>query len=159
MIHTIKLPLQFKLCPPMSSSLDSIIQQPFFFPIPSTPPTHFYMLFINRWYFRKKRWMYVCMIMVGLWHHCCCCRVFVIWPLKKPFSLQVNSSVVWETICWVFFCLFLINNYWNYFINEIKWGPLSTKVVRLHSTGYLFTTHNQCCVPSNPEVDRKISYI
>ena len=34
-------------------------------------------------------------------------------------------------------------------------GPLSTKVVRLHSASYLFTINNQACVPANPEVDRK----
>ena len=31
--------------------------------------------------------------------------------------------------------------------------------MRLHSTGYLFITNNQSCVPVNPEVDRKISSI
>ena len=36
---------------------------------------------------------------------------------------------------------------------------LSTKVLRLHSTGYLSTTYNQACVPANPEVGSKISYI
>ena len=36
---------------------------------------------------------------------------------------------------------------------------LSIKVVRLHSTGYLCIANNQSCVPVNPEVGRKISYI
>jgi hypothetical protein len=31
--------------------------------------------------------------------------------------------------------------------------------MRLHNTGYLFTINNQACVPANPEVGRKISYM
>ena len=39
-------------------------------------------------------------------------------------------------------------------------GPFSTKVLRLHSTGYLFTINNPACAPANPEVGRKnIIYI
>ena len=44
------------------------------------------------------------------------------------------------------------------YLITVKWGPLFTKVLRLHSTGYLSTTNNQDCGPANPEVGRKISY-
>ena len=89
-------------------------------------------------------------------------------------------SVLWNyyIILFQFIIIILLCHYYYYFyllfhqkiiiiVDEKKkllliitlWGPLSTKVLRLHSTGYLSTTNNQACVPANPEVDRKISYI